>query len=146
MNNQKLTRPTKKAEIARTWHIVDVKGKIIGRIAVKIAQLLTGKSKTSFAKNIDCGDYVVVINSKEIVSTGKKEKTKLYGNYSGFPGGLKSKALWQIRAEKPNEIVRHSVWGMLPKNKLRHRMITRLHIYENDVHPYADKFASKGNS
>jgi large subunit ribosomal protein L13 len=143
MDNAKLTKPTRKEDVQRSWHLVDAKGKVIGRIATDIAHKLIGKGKTSFSRNIDGGDYVVVINAKEIVSTGKKEKTKLYTAYSGFPGGMKAKALWQIRQEKPTEVVRHAVWGMLPKNKLRHRMITRLHIYANDKHPYAEKFVAK---
>ncbi len=144
MNNQLLTKPTKASETVRSWHLVDADGKIIGRVATQIAQLLIGKSKPDFSRNIDGGDIVVVVNASKIRSTGKKEKTKLYTAYSGFPGGMKAKPLWKIREEKPTEIIRHAVWGMLPKNKLRHRMITRLHIYESDTHPYADRFMTKG--
>jgi large subunit ribosomal protein L13 len=136
----KPTAPTKTKEIIRTWHIVDVKDKILGRVATDIALKLVGKSKPNFARNIDCGDYVVVINSKAVAVTGRKEKEKMYGNYSGFPGGLKEKALWQLRKEKPTEIVRRAVMGMLPKNKLRDRLMTRLYIYPDAEHPYTDKF------
>jgi large subunit ribosomal protein L13 len=139
---QKLTKPTRNEDITRTWYLVDAGGKIIGRIASEIALLLMGKSKTLFAKNIDCGDYVVVTNAKTVVSTGKKETTKMYGNFSGYPGGLKEKALWQIREEKPEEIIRHAVMGMLPKNKLRDRMITRLFVYADDKHPYQEKIGT----
>lgn len=136
----KPTLPTKTKEIKRTWHIVDVKDQILGRVATGIALKLVGKSKPNFARNIDCGDYVVVINSKHVMVTGRKEKEKMYGNYSGFPGGLKEKALWQLRKEKPTEIVRRAVMGMLPKNKLRDRLMTRLYIYPDAEHPYTDKF------
>ncbi|MBI2404679.1 50S ribosomal protein L13 [Candidatus Gottesmanbacteria bacterium] len=135
-----MTHPTKAGDIKRTWHLIDVKGKVLGRVATEIAQKLMGKSKPYFVRNLDCGDYIVVINSSHVATTGKKEKQKLYGAYSGYPGGLKQKALWQVRKEKPTEIVRHAVLGMLPKNKLRDRLITRLYIYPEEEHPYKTKF------
>ncbi len=138
---KKSTRSTPASEVTRSWYLFDVKDKVLGRIATDVALKLMGKSKPYFVRNLDCGDHVVVINAKHVIVTGKKEKTKLYGNYSGFPGGLKQKALWQIRAEKPTEIVRHAVWGMLPKNKLRDRLVTRLYVYPEADHPYQSKFA-----
>ena len=135
---KKATKPTKVSDITRAWHLVDVKGKILGRVATEIATKLMGKSKPYFVRNLDCGDYVVVINAALFETTGKKEKEKLYGNYSGFPGGLKQKALWQVRVEKPTEPIRHAVWGMLPKNKLRDRLMTRLYIYPEADHPHAE--------
>lgn len=135
-----MTHSTKAGDIKRAWHLIDVKGKVLGRVATEIAQKLMGKSKPYFVRNLDCGDYVVVINSSHVATTGKKEKQKLYGAYSGYPGGLKQKALWQVRKEKPTEIVRHAILGMLPKNKLRDRLITRLYIYPEAEHPYQDKF------
>ncbi|MBI5449136.1 50S ribosomal protein L13 [Candidatus Gottesmanbacteria bacterium] len=137
---QLLTRPTKTSEIKRTWHLVDAKNKVLGRIAVDIAHKLVGKSKSNFVRNLDCGDYVVVLNAKYVAVTGKKESEKLYGNYSGFPGGLKQKQLWQVRLEKPTDLIRRSVMGMLPKNKLRDRLITRLYVYAEAEYPYKDKF------
>lgn len=136
---QLLTKPTKAKEIERRWQAVDVKGKILGRVAGEIAGKLMGKSKPYFVRNLDCGDYVVVINAKHVAVTGKKEKQKTYSQYSGYPGGEKRKALWQVRAEKPTEIIRHAVFGMLPKNKLRDRMITRLYIFPEADHPYQNK-------
>lgn len=134
------TRSTKASEVERSWHLFDAKDKVLGRFATDVALKLMGKNKPYFVRNLDCGDHVVVINAKHIVVTGKKEKTKLYGNYSGYPGGLKQKALWQIRAEKPTEIIRHAVWGMLPKNKLRDRLVTRLYIYPEGEHSYMERF------
>jgi large subunit ribosomal protein L13 len=134
------TKSTKASEIVRSWHYFDVKEKILGRIATDIAKTLMGKSKPNFVRHLDCGEYVVVTNAKYVKVTGKKEKEKLYGNFSGYPGGLKQKALWQIRQEKPTEIIKHAVWGMLPKNKLRDRLITRLYVYPEMEHPYKDKF------
>jgi len=137
---QSFTRATKGKEIKRNWHLVDLKGKILGRIATEIALRLSGKQKPNFVRNLDCGDFVVVINARAVKVTGRKEKTKLYGHYSGYPGGLKQKALWQVRQEKPEEIIRHAVWGMLPTNKLRDQLMTRLYIYPDAEHPYQNKF------
>lgn len=137
---QLLTKPTRLSKIQRTWHLIDVKDKVLGRVATEIAGKLMGKSKPYFVRNIDCGDYVVIINAKHVAVTGKKEKQKTYANYSGYPGGNKVKALWQVRLEKPTEVIRHAVFGMLPKNKLRDRMITRLYIYPESSHPYGSKF------
>jgi large subunit ribosomal protein L13 len=138
MNNSTLS--TKASEIKRTWHLMDVKGQILGRAATQVALKLMGKSKTNFVRNMDCGDYIVVINAAHVETTGKKEKEKLYGNYSGHPGGLKQKALWQVRQEKPTEPLYKAIFGMLPKNKLRDRLITRLYVYPEAEHPYKDKF------
>ena len=134
-----ITSSTKASQIKRAWHLIDVKGETLGRISTRIAHILMGKDKPYYVRHLDCGNHVVVINAKHVEVTGKKEKEKLYGNYSGFPGGLKQKALWQVRAEKPTEIMRRSVMGMLPKNKLRDRLITRLYIYPEANHPHADK-------
>jgi len=134
------TKPTKAKNIQRSWHFVDVKEKVLGRAAVGIAHKLMGKSKSYFVRNLDCGDYVVVVNASYIVTTGKKEIQKQYSKYSGYPSGLKKKPLWKVKKEKPEEVIRHAVMGMLPKNKLRNRMITRLHIYPDAQHPYKERF------
>lgn len=135
-----ITKPTQASKIQRTWHLIDVKDKVLGRVAGEIAAKLIGKSKPYFVYNLDCGDYVVVINARHFKVTGHKEKEKLYTRYSGFPGGLKTKALWQLRAENPVEIIRRAVMGMLPKNKLRARMITRLHVFAEADHAFQTKF------
>lgn len=133
-----VTKSTKLNDIKRSWHLFDVKGKTLGRISVDIAHALSGKAKTNFVRNLDMGDFVVVTNAKEVVVTGKKEKEKLYGHYSGYTGGLKQKPLWKVREEKPTEIIRSAVYGMLPKNKLRDRLITRLYVYAGAEHPHAE--------
>lgn len=134
------TKATTTKEIKRTWHLIDAKDKTLGRVAVEIAAKLIGKSKPYFVRNLDCGDYVVVINAKQVQVTGHKASEKLYTRYSGFPGGLKKKAFWQVREENPTEIIRRAVMGMLPKNKLRDRMITRLHVRAEDKHEFGAKF------
>ena len=138
---QLLTKSTKANQIKREWHLINVKDKVLGRVATEIALKLMGKSKPNFVRNLDCGDFVVVVNSKYVAVTGKKESDKTYGKYSGFPGGLKKKALWQVRLEHPKDIIRSAVYGMLPKNKLRDRMITRLYVYPESEHPYKTNFS-----
>lgn len=135
------TKPTRVSDIKRSWQLVDVKDKVLGRVASDIATKLMGKAKPNFVRNLDCGDYVVVINAKYVTVTGHKEQEKLYSRYSGYPGGLKQKALWQVRAEDPKKIMRSAIYGMLPKNKLRDRLITRLYIYPDEKHPYNNKFS-----
>src|SRR5438067_2287630 len=98
------TKPTKAADIKRAWHIVDVRGKILGRTANDIAKLLMGKSKPYFVRNLDCGDFVVVLNAKEVKVTGRKEEQKNYYRYSGYPGGLRVDTLATLRARKPEEV------------------------------------------
>ena len=141
MKNQ--TKSTKLAEIKREWHLIDVSNKILGRTAGEIALLLIGKAKPYFVKNLDCGDYVVVINAKNVKVTGKKESDKMYYRHSGYPGGFKAQSLSKLRERKPEEIIRHAVLGMLPQTKLRDKFIKRLYIFAGNEHTYADKFQTK---
>lgn len=133
-------KPTKISEIKRDWHLINAKNEVLGRLSTGIAGFLMGKNKPYFVRHLDCGDFVVVINAKEIKVTGKKEKQKTYGHYSGYPGGLKIKTLAQVRQENPTRIIFEAVKGMLPHNKLGDRMITRLYLYADENHPYGDKF------
>ena len=135
----KMTKATKAKDIKRSWHLVDVNGKILGRISSEIAKLLAGKSKPYYVRNLDCRDYVVVINASGVKVTGKKETDKKYYRHSGYPGGLRVETLKELRKSKPEEIVRHAVKGMLPQNKLRDRMLIRLFVYRDKSHPYTDK-------
>src|SRR5581483_3667805 len=98
-----------------------------------------GKTKTYFAKNMDCGDYVVVINAKKVKVSGNKEAQKLYRHHTGYPGGLKSATLSELRSKNPERIIKHAVKGMLPKNKLQAKMLKRLYIFAEDNHLYKDK-------
>lgn len=136
----KFTKPTKEKDIVRKWHLFNAQGEILGRLATKVAHQLMGKYKPNFVRNLDCGDFVVILNAENIAVTGKKESTKLYGNYSGYPGGFKQKQLWQVRQEKPEELLRLAVYGMLPKNKLRDRLIARLYVVVGEQNPYQEKF------
>lgn len=134
------TKPTKASDIKRTWHLIDINEQILGRVAVDIAKKLMGKAKPYFVPHLDCGDYVVVINAKNVKVTGKKELNKIYYSHSGYPGGLKSEVLTKLRERKPGEIILRAVKGMLPKNKLRASMLKRLLIFADKEHSYGDKF------
>ena len=135
---------TKAKEIVREWHLIDVDGKILGRISTEIANLLMGKSKPYFVRNLDCGDFVVVINSKNVKVTGNKEEKKVYYRHSGYPGGFKSETLGELRIRKSDDIIIHAVSGMLPQNRLRDQMLKRLKVFETSKHDYEDKFGKKG--
>lgn len=132
---------TKAIDIKRDWHLVDVKGKVLGRTATEIAQLLIGKSKPYFVPNLDCGDYVVVVNSKYVTVTGKKGDKKLYSRYSGYPGGLKQKSFNQIISRDSRYIINEAVSGMLPQNKLRDSMMKRLYVFPETDHTYKNKLS-----
>ena len=141
--NAGVTQPTKAKQIKREWHLIDLKDQTLGRIATKIAVLLMGKSKPYFVRNLDCGDYVVVINANAVAVTGKKEEKKVYVRHSGYPGGFKSETLKELRQRKPGDIIIHAVKGMLPDNRLKDRMLARLFVFSGAEHKYQDKFKVK---
>ena len=137
-----MIKATSQGEIKQVWHLIDAQDQILGRLVTKIAALLMGKNKPYFVRYLDCGDYVVVVNAKQIKVTGQKEKQKLYYRYSGYPGGLRNRSLGEMRQVMPEKIIYEAVKGMLPQNKLRDRMLTRLYVYQESEHPYKDKFKS----
>ncbi len=136
------TKPARTEDVVRTWHLIDVKGKVLGRVVGTIATLLQGKQKATFAPNIDGGDYVVVINASSVAVTGRKLKTKVYTQYSGYPGGLREQVMANVLKQKPADVIKRAVSGMLPKNKLRDKRMTRLYVYADAQHPFADKFTN----
>lgn len=138
----KLTKPTTKKEIKRGWHLVDVKDQVLGRVAPKIANLLMGKSKPYYARNLDCGDFVVVVNAFQVKATGKKETQKKYRKHSGYPGGFKELTLSEMRAKNPCIVLQHAVSHMVPDNKLKKKLMARLYVFIDDKHSYKDKFQS----
>lgn len=137
----KSTRPISEREIVRKWHVIDVKGKVLGREIPRITELLQGKHKVEYVPYLDSGDYVIVVNAKEVELTGKKEQDKEYRYFSGYPNGQRVVKFKDMRAQHPKEVIRHAVSGMLPKNKHRDQRLARLYIYENEQHPYADKIS-----
>lgn len=124
------------SEIERKWYVVDANSKILGRLATKVAGILMGKGKPHFTPHMDVGDFVIVINADKANLSGKKETTKTYHRYSGYPGGLKSTTFSKYVKEKPEELFRKAVWGMLPKNKLGRKMLSKLFVYRGDQHPH----------
>lgn len=136
------TKSISAKSIQRKWHLIDVSGKILGREAVAIAQLLMGKSKVNYVPYLDNGDSVVVINAKQVEVTGKKRDEKEYDSYSGYPGGRSTTTFKRLIERKPDAVIRNAVAGMLPKNKLRQKRLARLFIYSDDKHPYGNKFSS----
>ncbi len=129
----------KNNQIPKNWHLIDAKEKVLGRLASDIAHLLMGKNKPSYRAYQDTGDYVVVINAKGVVMSGKKLTQKKYYRHSQYPGGLKIKTAAQILADNPQKLVRHAVTGMLPKTKLGKMMQKKLFVYSDNNYPYADK-------
>jgi len=130
------TYATKESDIKREWHIIDASDKILGRLATQVASLLMGKHKPIFSRNLDTGDFVVVINADKIRVTGNKAKQKLYYRHSGYPGGLKSISLEKMMQTKPTRVIELAVKGMLPHNRLGAKMIKKLRVYVGDTHPH----------
>ena len=130
------TYVAKKSNVIRQWYLVDVQGKILGRVASKIAGILRGKHKSIYTPYIDTGDGVIIINAAKITVTGRKLKDKLYRRYSGYPGGLKEVTLEEMLDKKPCEVLRLAVKRMLSDGPLGRDMLKKLRIYSDDRHPH----------
>lgn len=139
----KSTKSVKGVSIIHHWHLIDVKGKVLGRMISDITSYLQGKRKVNYVAHLDSGDYVVVINAEEVKITGAKKNAKVYTRYSGYPSGLKKTSFSKMKAERPEEIIRHAVSGMLPKNTLRDRRMARLFVFKGSTHPYEDRLKIK---
>jgi len=135
----KKTHITKAKDIKRQWHLIDLKGQILGRIATKIAVILQGKDKPYYTPALDCGDYVIATNLNDIKVTGKKETDKIYYWHTNYPGGLRQRTYAEMKAKNPKRILYLAVKNMLPKNKLQAPRLVRLKIFLDDKHPYQDK-------
>ena len=123
-------------KIQRKWYLIDAKGKILGRLATRVATILRGKHKAIFTPHVDCGDYVVIINAKEIRVTGRKMEEKLYKRYSGYPSGLKQTTLEEMLKTKPEDVLKHAIKGMLPKGPLGRDTFRKLKVYAGSVHQH----------
>ena len=130
------TYNAKPGDVQQKWHVVDASGKILGRLSTEIANILRGKDKPTFTPNVDTGDFVVVVNAEKIEMTGNKWIEKKYYRHSEWFGGLTTISAEQMRASKPEFIIREAVKGMLPKNKLARRMIMKLKVYAGPDHPH----------
>src|ERR1700745_1259366 len=123
--------------IVRQWHVIDAQELVLGKLASKAAMLLMGKTKPTYTTFLDTGDHVIVINAAKVKVTGRKEEDKVYRHSPGYPGGLVSKSLKRVRAEKPVRLVEDAIFGMLPKTKLGKQMFRKLKVYAGDKHPHA---------
>ena len=130
------TYTAKPGEIAREWYLVDAEGQTLGRLATRIADMLRGKNKPQYTPHVDTGDFVVVVNAEKIAVTGQKLDQKRYYRHSGYPGGLRSRTLREQLERRPTEVLRTAVKGMLPKNRLAARQLTKLKIYAGPEHPH----------
>ena len=121
----------------RKWHVIDANGAVLGRLAVQVADVLRGKNKPVFTPHLDAGDFVVVINAEKVVLTGKKETDKRFMSYSGWKGGERYRSVAEIRERHPEKLILHAVKGMIPKNRLGSRLLTKLKVYKGDQHPHS---------
>jgi large subunit ribosomal protein L13 len=131
------TYSPKISEIERAWHVVDAEGLVLGRLATEVASILRGKHKPTFAPHLDTGDHVIIVNADKVVLTAGKGERKTVYRHSGYPGGLRSQTFADLLARKPEEAVRRTVRGMLPKNRLGRQMLTKLKVYAGPNHPHA---------
>src|SRR5919109_836963 len=120
----------------RRWHVIDANGAVLGRLAVQVADVLRGKNKPVYTPHLDAGDFVVVINAEKVLLTGKKETDKQYMSYSGWKGGERFRTVAQIRTKHPERLILHAVKGMIPKNRLGDRLLTKLKVYKGAGHPH----------
>ena len=121
----------------RQWHVVDAEGVVLGQLATKVADVLRGKNKPTFTPHLDAGDFVVVINAEKVKLTGKKEDQKTYMSYSGYFGGERYRSVPELRQSHPDRLILHAVKGMLPKNRLGRKLLTKLKVYRGTEHPHS---------
>jgi len=131
------TFSAKEKDVVKKWFVVDADGKVLGRMAVRIATILTGKHKAIYTPHVDTGDFVIVTNAAKIALTGKKPEQKRYWRYSGYPGGLHSRSFAETIKKRPELVIREAVYGMLPKNKLARIRMRKLKVYPGAEHPHA---------
>ena len=131
------TYTPKKSEIERAWHVVDADGLTLGRMSTEVARVLRGKHKPTFAPHIDTGDFVIIINADKVVLSPGKAEAKMVYRHSGYPGGIRSRTYAQLLGQRPQEAVRRTIRGMLPKNRLGRAQLSKLKVYAGPNHPHA---------
>ena len=137
MTTEAKTYVVKAGDIQRQWHVIDADGATLGRLSTQVAVLLRGKHKTTFTPSLDTGDPVIIVNAAKVKVTGKKLQDKMYVRHSGYPGGFRSENLERLLSRRPEEVIRRSVRGMLPQNRLGEQMMRKLHVYAGSDHPHA---------
>ncbi len=133
---QRQTTIAKKTDFARKWYIIDAANKPLGRLASEVAVILQGKDKPNYTPNVDCGDFVIIINAKQVGLSGNKVKNKFYYNVSGYTGGLRKRSAGVMLDQYPCEMIERSVWGMLPKGRLGRQIYKKLFVYEGSEHKH----------
>ena len=146
MTTKTKTYKTSASDLIPNWHVIDAKGKTLGRVSSKVAVLLQGKHKPTYVPYLNTGDYVIVINTKQIHVTGNKLNQKIYYRHSGYHGGLKQQTLSQLLERTPTQAVKHAVKGMLPKNTVGKHMLSRLKLYSDDSHPHQAQLNARPKS
>ena len=131
------TYSAKPLEVERKWYLIDAEGEILGRLAARIANILRGKNKPEYTPNVDTGDFVIVINADKVVVSGKKETDKIYYHHTGYPGGLKSASVKEVREKDARKLIEKAVKGMLQHNTLGDTQFTKLKVYNGPEHPHA---------
>ncbi len=126
----------KEGEIVRKWYVVDASGQTLGRLASRVARILSGKNRANYTPFIDTGDHVIVVNAEKVRVTGLKAEEKVYHRYTGYPGGLRSEIFRKRFERKPESIVEEAIRGMLPKSKLGRAMASKLKVYRGEKHPH----------
>jgi large subunit ribosomal protein L13 len=126
----------KKEAVQHKWYLIDAEGVVLGRLAVKVANLLRGRTKPTYTPSVDTGDYVVIINADKVALTGNKEEQKSYMSFSGYVGGHHHRSVPQMRVRRPDFIVKRAVKGMLPKNRLADQMLTKLRVFAGPEHTH----------
>ena len=134
---QRQTTMIRKEDVKRKWYVIDAQDKPLGRLASEIAEVLTGKNKVTYTPNVDCGDYVIVLNAKGVKLTGNKLETKNYYNHSQYSGGLRTRSAKTMIEKYPVEMFERAVWGMLPKGRLGRQIYKKLFVYEGNQHPHS---------
>ena len=131
------TKVAKESEVNRSWFVVDMDDKVLGRVATEIARILRGKHKPIYSPSVDTGDFVIVVNAEKLKLTGNKLADKHYYHHTGYPGGIRSITAEKLLEKKPEEIIKKAVKGMLPKTKLGRQLIKKLKIYSGGEHPHS---------
>ena len=131
------TTMLKPADVKKAWYVIDAEGKTLGRLATEAAAIIRGKNKTTFTPNVDCGDYVIIINAAKVVYSGDQEEKKTYYHHTYYPGGLKSITIGELKRKNPVLLVEKAVKGMLPQNRLGDVMRKHLYVYEGAEHDHA---------
>ncbi len=135
----------KKEDQQKTWYLLDAEGQTLGRLASKAAVMLRGKNKPEFTPHVDTGDHIIIVNAEKVRLTGKKLQQKQYYRHTGYPGGLKTTPAHKMLKEKPQEVLRKAIRGMLPKNKLGAQIFKKLKVYAGPEHPHQAQIPQKMN-